>query len=383
MTQTYKFTHFQISAGYPDDVFWEQFGALWQNSQDRSPFKSPHIMQDFARLSGEKVRAVQYYKNGELKGAVLLKLERNNLSFLSDLKSDANFFVFDQDCTKEDWKWFFEHLLQKAAEENWTLTLNNQPHWAQYMETFEKVGKASGMFWQNFAYSVCPIAEYETPEALFQDVHKSGKLRYYVNRLITQEKAVFEALTDDSDMEQWVEEFCNCHVDRWAGTPTPSGYQTEASRKFLTKCLRAWSADNLLVRFSIRVPGRRIGFIIGLRQEKSLILHSTTYHPDYKKHSPGKALIHFMAEWMSKNNFSILDFGDGNEAYKYTVANKEKQLNRIFTAGKWNLGFIARARFIKSIKGKNRVYEIYQKKIKPALRNFKRKIAQYHLPFPM
>ncbi|MBK6905435.1 MAG: GNAT family N-acetyltransferase [Saprospirales bacterium] len=366
-----------LSAGYQDDAFWQQYAALWKNSLHRSPFEAPRLLQYFSRLSGDKVRAFRFMKDGEMKAAVLLKLSKGNLRFLSDHKTDANFFVFDRRCSQADWREFFQLLLQTVQSKNWTLTLNHQPHWADYMKTFYQVGKESGLYWQNIPYSVCPILEKESPKALFDEINGSRELRYRVNRLKNQDQAEFEVLADDSDLDRWVEEFCDSHVLRWADTPTPSGYKPLASRNFLKECLRAWHEDGLLLRFAVKVAGNRIGFVVGLREENSLIHHSTTFHPDFKKQSPGKALILFMAEWMSKNGYSTLDFGDGNESYKYTVAKVEHQVNRIFAAPKYHLAFIIRTQVIKSVKGQSAVYNLYQNKIKPAFRNIKRQLADF------
>ena len=218
--------------------------------------------------------------------------------------------------------------------------LNHQPTWASYMGIFEEVGKASGLYWQNIPYSVCPVTKDESPGSLFARINGMREFRYQVNRLKNQESAIFEALTDDTDLIKWAEEFCQAHIRRWADTPTPSAYCNPIRWEYLKQYLQAWNADQILVRFSIMVPTGRVGFAIGLLEENSLIFHATTFHPDYKKFSPGKALIHFIAEWMAEQNIRVLDFGDGDEQYKYNVAEQERQLNRIFISHPSNLSLI-------------------------------------------
>lgn len=355
---------YTVTTGIPDGQFWEQFRHLWNNSMGKCPFKAPSLLQSFAKKTKKEIIVFQYHKDNELRGAVLLGRRGENLSFLSDLKTDFNYFVVHQDCTQEELTSFFGFILEKVKLEDWSLTLNNQPAWAEYMPSLEKAMESSGLYWQKLPYSVCPRVEAESPQALFQYIHGFRELRYRVNKLIKQEKAVFEVLTDGTELEKWAEEFCDTHVLRWANTPTPSHLQSREARQFLLNCLSAWNKDGLLVRFSVKVESRRVGFIVGLRQMQTMVHHSTTYHPDFKKSSPGKALIHFMAEWMHHNGMNILDFGDGNEAYKYTVANAEHELLRIFAANKSNLKFRGKTWVVSWVKNHPKAYNFYQNRLK-------------------
>jgi len=366
---------FSVTRSALSNDFWEKFSLLWQNSLDRSPFKSPHILRYFAEMTKDKITVFQCFNKKQLLGVVFLKENAGTYTFLSDLKTDVNFFVLDHQLSPEEQKQFFEGFLQTVKREKWKLILNNQPAWANYMSLFEEAGKSSGLYWLNYNYSVCPIAEADSPEELHARIGASHKFRYYANRLIKQQNAVFEVLTDDSDMDTWVEDFCQTHIRRWADTSTPSQYVSSERRQFLAACLRAWQLDAVLVRFSIRTPEGRIGFAIGLLEEKSVVFHATTYHPDYGKYSPGKALIYFITGWMVPHGLRILDFGDGDEPYKYEAANREHVLTRIFISGKLNLLFIARTQFIKAVRGNKKAYDLYQNKLKPAYRNLYNKMA--------
>ncbi|MCC6463359.1 MAG: GNAT family N-acetyltransferase [Saprospiraceae bacterium] len=348
----------------PDAAFWASYSRLWQNSQGRSPFQSPHILEYFAGRAPGELAIVQGHSAGELRAVAILRKQNGVYSFLSDMKTDANFFILHRACTPDDIQSFFQQFLHIVKTEKWALMLNNQPAWASYMEQFEAAGKASGLYWQHIRYSVCPIVEEATPEALFQRINGSRELRYRVNKLKNQENAEFEVFTDDTDLDHWVDEFCQAHVLRWADTPTPSSYRDPARCAFLKGCLRAWSADGILRRFSVKVARGRVGFVVGLLEENSLIHHSTTFHPDYWKHSPGKALIHFMASWMQEQQMRVLDFGDGDEPYKYTVANTEHQLDRIFISNPLNLGFILKTKAIQVVRDNPKMYDFYRDKIK-------------------
>lgn len=347
-----------------NDGFWQIYSDLWQNSFYKSPFQSPAVLQYFSRLHNNEAIAIQLLKDDKLIGAVILKKEKAVYTFLSDKKTDANFFTFQKDCDEDDVAFFFTAFLDKIHKLNWAVKLNNVPSWAGYMQIFETCGLTSKLFWQKIKYSVCPVIKADTTEELLKIVNRSPKFRYTYNRLSNQLQAEYEILTDDRDLENWVQSYCNSHTRRWDKTPTPSSYRYKANQQFLLDCLKAWGNDNLLVRFSVKVKEKRIAFIIGLIENTSLILHATTFDPDFQKFSPAKALIRTMAEWMAENKLTTLDFGDGDEKYKYFFANNEHFLNRIMISGKGNLAFILKSKLIRVIRNNNLVYNYYRNKIK-------------------
>ena len=367
MTDTLKeIKHSALTSGAPDDAFWNKYEQLWRNSTERSPFQAPRLLRYFVQQNSAETIVFQYFKNqSELLGAAIFQKENSGVQFLSDMKTDANFFILHQDCTKEETEDFFQHFLNRISDSGWALMLNNQPGWANYMQHFAAAGEASELFWMKIPYSVCPVVTAETPQALLEQISGSRELRYRVNKLKNQKNAVFEVLTDDNDLDHWVDEFCQAHVLRWEDTPTPSAYRDPLRRQFVKGCMRAWAEDGILVRFSVKAEGHRVGFVVGLLAAGSLIHHSTTFHPDFKKFSPGKALILIMAEWMAQNNLRVLDFGDGDEPYKYTVANEEHELNRIFLSSKLNLPFILKTKLIRWTKTHPKIYKLYAQKIKP------------------
>jgi hypothetical protein len=351
-----------------DQEFWQDYTELWYNSMDKSPFQAPGLLQFFSQSCRKDIVAIQLVKNNKLIGAVILKKEKGVYSFLSDLKTDANFFVFHNECSEEDFYFYFNAFLEKIEDLGWALILNNIPSWSNYISYFESCGSKSNLFWQHINYSVCPVLESDTPENLLKTVNRSHKYRHSVNRISNQLGAQFEVLTDDEDLENWVKEFCSSHIKRWENTSTPSAFRNESRQSFLLECLKAWCKDNILVRFAVKVKQQRIGFVIGLKEQNSLIHHSTTFHPDFKKFSPANALVRTMAEWMVKNQLTLLDFGDGDEKYKYFFANKEHVLSRILVSKKTNVKFILRAKLIKVIRKNSGAYNFYRNKIKVFLK---------------
>ena len=76
----------------PDIIFWKKYSDLWYSSKDKSPFQAPLLLQYFSS-NNKNVFAVQLIIDEKLAGAFFLSKNNNNYSFLSDLKTDFNFFI--------------------------------------------------------------------------------------------------------------------------------------------------------------------------------------------------------------------------------------------------------------------------------------------------
>lgn len=355
----------------PDPVFWEKYSELWYNSKDKPAFQAPLLLRYFSG-GNKSVFAVQMISDEKLTGAFLLGKDGNCYSFLSDLKSDFNFFVFHRDCTADDIEFFFCTFFTEAGKRRWKLMFNSLPDWAPYMKQFETCGSKSKLYFKKIEYSVCPAIEGNENETAFDIVNQSRQYRYSVNRLKSQLKAEFEILYDEEYLEEWANEFSEAHILRWEGTTTPSRFKSSDYRDFVLKCLKAWSGQKILVRFSILVDQRRIGFVIGLLETGKLIHHSTTFHPGYRRYGAGKAVVYAMTKWMLENNLNVLDFGSGDEEYKFALANKIQTTSRIFVSPKTDLSFILKSKVIEVVKNHPGLYKFYQEKIKIHFRGKKK-----------
>ena len=334
----------KITYSCPDTGFWAEYETLWMNSLHKPVFKSPRYVRYLTERFAGQLAICRFTVGEKLCGIAFFRKDGNTYRLLTDLKADHNFLVIHRDCTREQVQFFFRGLLAEIKKENWVLTLRAQPVWAPYIGNLIEAINQSGLFWNVANRSVCPVLEEATPQEFYKKLNDSRELRYRVNRIKNQLKGTFEIFTGEEDLEAWTEKFCELHRKRWEGTMTPSRYESADERLFLKNCLTAWANDNLLVRFSVRVEGERIAFVICLRQQNTLVHHSTAYDDNYRKYSPGKALILVIAEWMQQHDMNVLDFGEGAEPYKYEYANKELELNEISIAPISNLPFILKVK---------------------------------------
>lgn len=365
--------NFFVEYGYPDDHFWESYTELWENSMYQAVFQSPHYMQVLAEKFRDDIAVFKCYRQNHLVGATFFRGDSGEYRFLSDEKTDHNFFLIRRGVTNGEFQNYFDGFLDVVKQENWSLTLNSQPRWARYMDAFLEAGKRRKAYFSTSEIAVCPVFEAESPEAMYKRTNKSRNLRYKRNRIIREQGAEYEVLVGNHDLEHWVNEFCQTHIRRWEDTGTPSAYRNSPSKqRDLVKILEAWTKDGALVRFAIKVKQERIAFCVGLVQENSLIYHSLTHNPDYDKYSPGKTLLMLVGEWMRDQGLSILDFGYGDEGYKYRFANQERQLISIFISSSSNILFILKSKLIKSVRENPKLIKYYREKIRPMAKRVSR-----------
>jgi Acetyltransferase (GNAT) domain len=356
-------TYFDYTA--PDQKFWEAYARLWENSSYQSAFQAPHYIQYLMTQAKGTLAVYKHLIRGELVAAAFFHKSGGEYGFLSDLKADHNFFIIHKKCGPEETAVVFAAFIKKIENEKLALRLNSQPVWAEYMDALIDACKAGRLFWVCAKYTTCLTVEESTPEALFQRTNKQ-KLRQKLNGLKELGEVSFEAFTDDTDWDNWLNDFFQTHIDRWEDTPTPSAYRSLQKQQFIDGCLRAWLQDRLLVRFSIKLEGKRIAFVVGVIEKNSLIHHSTAHDNAFNKYSPGLVLIRLIGKWMEEHRFTKLDFGDGNEAYKYLFAKKEEEaeLNTIFLSSPANIAFILKAKLVKTLKENAGLQKLYQEKIR-------------------
>ncbi|MCG8619944.1 MAG: GNAT family N-acetyltransferase, partial [Desulfobacterales bacterium] len=74
---------------------------------------------------------------------------------------------------------------------------------------------------------------------------------------------------------------------------------------------------------------RRITYVIALKFGRTLVYFHTARLPVYNKLSTGNITIHLMGLWMQENGFNNIDFGMGDEGYKYYFANHNRTIWKV------------------------------------------------------
>jgi CelD/BcsL family acetyltransferase involved in cellulose biosynthesis len=354
-----------IAYKMPDQPFWQDYENLWNNSISRSVFQSPHFIRFLAHEYRDALAVFECRIDGVLKGAAFFKKENNVYSFLSDVKSDHNFFIIHNDCDGETVAVFFELFFEKVRRERWKLLMQKQPADAAYMGTLIDKGQSSKLFWTESKQSVCPVLQEASPEALSDTLSKSKKALRNIKALSKLQGIEFEVFQSDEDLENWANEFFDLHISRWENTPTPSMYEQPGKRPFMIRCMRAWIADGVLIRFSLRFGNKRASYCWGFIQGQTFIAHAQAYDAEFSRNSPIKVLINYIGQWIRNQNLNTMDFGYGNDEYKYDFANKEVELKSIIVSGSWNLTFIAKSKLKHFVRQNRELHRFLKGTVKP------------------
>jgi CelD/BcsL family acetyltransferase involved in cellulose biosynthesis len=232
------------------------------------------------------------------------------------------------------------------------------------MDFLEESLSESSLFWKVADYNPCLVLEAESPEALFKATNKQ-KLRQKLNHLKEKEEVTFEAFQGEEDLDEWLNDFFEVHVKKWADTSTPSSFNNTAKRLFYKSCIMTWIKEGILVRFAIRSGNKRIAFVTALLENGYLVHHTTTYDRDYEKQSPGLIIINMISRWMADRKMTKMEFGDGGEAYKYQFTKQESPLLTIFLTSKWNLPFILKTKLISFVWENKRIRNYYRERLRP------------------
>jgi hypothetical protein len=226
--------------------------------------------------------------------------------------------------------------------------LNNFPVWDRSREACEKALALCG--WPSWAIdaSADPVlAEAPGPELARRLIsHVHGKsLRNYSNRLKKIEGYAFEVLEDATDLSSWAADFCDCHDWRWSSSTTPSNLASPTQRKDFEDTLRAWVATGTLIRFAIRIGQERVALAVVLRAGDRLIYHRIAHSPAHSHTRASTVLIRKLVLWMAQKEQPTLDFGLGDEQYKYRFSTREERLWRVYGSrsrfsGSWFAGAV-------------------------------------------
>jgi hypothetical protein len=350
----------------PDANFWDAYTDLWKNSQYQSSFQAPFFLKFLVSMLKAPPVVLRGYRDEKLIGVTCFYKRDNEFHFLSDMKTDHNYFILRKDITKEETKRYFKIFFEEIEKRKWTFRLNKQPSWASYMDIFREALSESQLFKKVVPYNPCLVLEAESPEALFKATNKQ-KLRQKLNRLKEKDKVTFEAFRGEEDLDHWLDEFYEAHIKKWADTSTPSSFSDFSKRSFYKSCILAWIKEEILVRFAIKSGSRRIAFVTALLENGYLVHHTTSFDRDYEKQSPGLIIINLIGRWMADLNMTKMEFGDGGEDYKYQFTKQELPLLTIFITNSMNFPYILKTKLIKFVRENKGILNFYNDRIRPVL----------------
>ncbi|MCG8634103.1 MAG: GNAT family N-acetyltransferase [Desulfobacterales bacterium] len=316
-----------------------EIAGLWKSEPFGSPFVSPSFLElMFNRIvaKGERVVFSKGYDNtGKLVGLWPMRVDRQKrMRFLQYCFCDYSTPLYDFRIAIEDLADGLFCLIRTVEPSS--MVLDTVPDWGFTLQAVTRGLERTGYKVNAFPCASAPVLRGRLgPEGigkLKKQLCRHRSLKNYTNRLKREKGFFFEVDPGTRGIDAWADQFCAAHLERWKSTLTPSKYHSKQAREDFKDVLHAWAEDNLLIRFSIFVLGRRITFAAGLKSGNTIVYFHTARRPVYNKLGTGNITIRLIGLWMIENGYDSMDFGQGDEGYKYYFANESRELWRIYAS---------------------------------------------------
>jgi CelD/BcsL family acetyltransferase involved in cellulose biosynthesis len=171
---------------------------------------------------------------------------------------------------------------------------------------------------------------YECPTRVFGDraadeqLLNDTEVRRRYKKLSRQGAVQFERYQDPAEMERALEPFFQQHIDRWAGTPTPSFFHDERQRVFYRELVRRLASRGWVLFSAVSFKATPISFHFGYEYGGRIYFIKPTFHPEYRPYGPGMLHIKYLLEYAMQRSASEFDFTWGSEGFKYQFANRAR-----------------------------------------------------------
>jgi CelD/BcsL family acetyltransferase involved in cellulose biosynthesis len=138
-------------------------------------------------------------------------------------------------------------------------------------------------------------------------------IRLYFNRARRLGPVAFEAVDDASALE----EVFSLHAARWRSRGEDGVLNDGAVRAFHREAARRIQARRELLVLRLRVGGRLVAILYGMRDRRAAYWYLTGFDPGMADMSPGTLLIARGAELALEGGLAEVDMLRGDEPYKY------------------------------------------------------------------
>ena len=195
---------------------------------------------------------------------------------------------------------------------------------AETSPLLDALGEAFGRL--GYATEVRPL--YQCPTRRLGDAAADRALlraRTLRNKLSKRGRLEFEVHTGAAQIEARLEWLFKQHLERWAGTATPSFFSDERQRAFYREQARALAPLGWPLLSVVALDGVPISLHFGYEYDGRLYVIKPTFDPRYAKYSPGMLQIRFLLQYAIERGAKEMDFTTGEEPFKYRFANHARQ----------------------------------------------------------
>jgi CelD/BcsL family acetyltransferase involved in cellulose biosynthesis len=154
-------------------------------------------------------------------------------------------------------------------------------------------------------------------------------LRRHVNGFRRDGQLDFVRLTGRTEVDRQLDAFFEQHVQRWAGTGTPSLFEDPSQRRFYRALVERLDPAGPLHFSVVLFDARPIAFHFGFEFDGVFTWYKPTFDPALQKRSPGEVLIRCLLEDAVGRGLREFDFTVGSESFKYRFATVVRRVYRV------------------------------------------------------
>jgi CelD/BcsL family acetyltransferase involved in cellulose biosynthesis len=310
----------------------QEWTELLIKSEDATPFQSWEwnyaFVSDFK--PSEKLKIIAgYNKQNKLIGIAPMQISSRFalgikvLEFIGNGESDYLDFLVE-----EEYKSSFITILFNFLEEcnDWTM-LN-------FLSIRENTKKLIGeqICTEVTIETVCPFVILPSTMKEYEDiVHKRelNSVKRQLRKLLPQNRVAYMVSNSPENLKENMDYFVDLHQKRHNSKGERGIFHSKTRKERFYKISKLMCEAGLLNMEFLKIDSTiaAANFILVLNKKKYNYLSGM--HPEFSQFKPGKLLIYYMIEHAIKNEYSVYDFLQGSEQYKYYWTNKEIKLYNI------------------------------------------------------
>ena len=305
---------------------WEK---LFNNSHDLTPFQSWEWNYAMAKnfSPSEKLKMiVGYNENHEIVGIAPLKLTYQRflgikvLEFIGSGPSDYLGFLVDE----ENKHVFTEALFNYIKSSNdWTI-LNLISLKTETVNLIEQY-----LPFEISSQIVCPCSYLpNTMQEFEKEVHKRelNSIKRQLRKLLPQNRLTYIVKKFPENFDDDINSFIELHQKRHISKGERGKFYSEARKVRFRNMAKLMYESGMLRMELLKIDSvlAAINFILVQNNKKYYYLSGM--NPVFSNFKPGKILIYYMIEDAIEKGYTVFDFLQGNEDYKYFWTNGEIQL---------------------------------------------------------
>jgi CelD/BcsL family acetyltransferase involved in cellulose biosynthesis len=176
---------------------------------------------------------------------------------------------------------------------------------------------------------VCPALVIEGREAEARRIVNKPSLRRRENYFARDGSFAVRHLTRGEDILPMLDRFFTQHIDRWAGTSSPSLFNKAENRDFYRRLTQALAGTSWLLFTSVERQGQPIALHYGFDYNGVITWYKPSFDPAVSAHSPGLAMLRQILDYAITLQRREVDFTWGDEPFKARFSNHSRRTNRL------------------------------------------------------